>query len=127
MKLNTLKIYYLATPIFFILHYYFNINLRLSLPVSAHNWIYIYYLICFLAGFIAFKNIIVGAVFSLVESSFNILLLLLSVMLPIFTLGITVAENTNITFGSSELLHFFIAGFVLLKSFYMNPLISQKM
>lgn len=127
MKLNTLHIYYLATPVFFILHYYFDINLRLSIPDAPESYLYTYYLICFLAGFIVFKSIVSGAIFSLIESSINIFLLLLGVMLPIFTIGNIETENTHINFGTSELIHFFIVGFILIKSFYLNPLITGKL
>lgn len=126
MKLSTLHIYYLASPLFFILHYYLNINLRLSIPTASNDWVFIYYLVCFAASFVVFKSILIGAIFALIESSINILLLLLSVMLPIFTIGSGNIENINIDFGVPELMHFFIVGFILIKSFYLNPLMSQR-
>ncbi len=126
MKLNTLQIYYLLSPLFFILHYFFDINLRLSIPGASEHWFFIYYLVCFVASFFVFKNAIAGALFSLFESALNILLLLLSVMLPVFTLASAAVDNVAFKFGVPELLHFFIVGFVLVKSFYVNPLFARR-
>ncbi len=86
---------------------------------------YLYYIVCFLAGFIAFNNVITGAVFSLIESSINILLLLLSVMMPVVDLAQHPMENIRMSFGVPEIIHFLIAGSILLLSFYSNPLISK--
>ena len=124
MHVNTLQVYYLATPVFFILHFIFDINLRISIPGAHDSWLYMYYALCFVAGFIAFNTVITGAVFSLIESTINILLLLLSVLMPIYNIGHVAGENGGIAFGLPELVHFFIAGSILLVSFYQNPLIA---
>ena len=115
----------MATPVFFVLYYYFDLNLRLSIPGGQEYWTYLYYIICFSAGFIAFRNVMTGAIFSLIESSINILLLLLSVMMPVVNLAQLPMENIRMNFGVVEIIHFFIAGSVLLLSFYSNPLISK--
>ena len=124
MPFNTLHLYYLATPVFFILHYAFDINLRIVIPGAPDGWLYAYYLFCFVAGFAAFKSELTGALFSLIESTVNILLLLLSVLLPIYTLGDGAAGFGIMPFGVPELVHFFIAGSILLYSFYRNPLVA---
>lgn len=126
MPLNTLHIYYLATPVFFLLHYAFDINLRIVIPGAPDGWLYAYYLFCFVAGFIAFKSALTGALFSLVECTVNISLLLLSVLLPIYALGDGTAGIGNVAFGVPELVHFFIAGSILLYSFYRNPLVARS-
>jgi hypothetical protein len=92
----------------------------------ASRLLRVYYLACFGAGFVAFRNVVSGAVFSLVESSINIFLLILSVMLPVFTLGDREVADVRAGFGAAELLHFLIVGSVLLHSFYLNPLITGK-
>ena len=126
MTIRTLQLYYLATPVFFLLHFGFDINLRISIPGVADAWLYAYYALCFLAGFVAFNSAVTGALFSLLESSVNILLLLLSVLMPIYTIG-HASENVVATaFGVPELLHFLIAGSILLISFYRNPLVSPR-
>lgn len=126
MKFSTLRIYYLVTPVFFVLQYFFEINLRLVIPGDSENIIIVYYIICFAASFIVFKNMIVGSIFALIESSVNIFLLLLSVMLPIFNTGNIEPGTTSIKFGVSEIIHFMLVGSVLIYSFYMNPLLLGK-
>ena len=126
MQFNTLHIYYLATPVFFILYYVFDINLRIVIPGAADAWLFVYYTVCFLAGFFAFKSAVTGALFSLFESSINILLLLLSVLMPIYTIGNNPDGIGAAHFGLAELMHFLIAGSILLISFYRNPLVTPR-
>ncbi len=126
MKIDALRIYYLATPLFLILHYYFDLNLRVSIPGMPGGWILGYYFVCFAGGFVAFKSNVTGALFSLVESSVNILLLMLSILLPIYTIGSNPAEGIDFSFGTAELFHFLIVGSILLRSFYMNPLLTRQ-
>jgi hypothetical protein len=126
MQFNTLHIYYLSTPVFFLLHFGFDVNLRISIPGAADAWLYAYYALCFLASLVAFRNAVTGALFSLLESSVNILLLLLSVLMPIYTVGHTSESFVTAAFGVPELLHFLIAGSILLISFYRNPLVSPR-
>jgi len=97
-----------------------------SIPGAQDYWTYLYYLICFIAGFVVFKSVMAGALFSLVESSANILLLLLSVWLPVINVGGNPIANSGIHFGAPELIHFIIAGAILLLSFYSNPIITKK-
>ena len=125
MNFKLLQIYYLATPVFFILYYFFDINLRLSIPGANDYWLYLYYLVVFIASFIVFKNITAGALFSLIESSINIFLLMLSVLMPVLNFGLD-PENSSIGFGLPELIHFLFAGSILLQSFYLNPIILKN-
>lgn len=126
MTSNSLRFYYLATPLFLILHFYFDLNLRVAMPGASTGLLLIYYLVCFAAGFVVFKNPVFGAIFSLAESSINIFLLILSVMLPVFTLGGAAGDQAPVRFGVAELLHFLLVGSILLHGFYLNPLILGK-
>ena len=126
MQFNTLHVYYLSTPVFFLLHFGFDVNLRISIPVIADAWLYAYYALCFLAGFVAFRNAVTGALFSLLESSVNISLWLLSVLMPIYTIGNNPDGIGAAHFGLAELFHFLIAGTILMISFYCNPLVSTR-
>ena len=125
MKFTTIRFYYLATPVFFILHQYFGINLRVSIPTGQDAWLYLYYIICFAASFIVFKSVIAGALFTIIESSVNILLLILSVWLPIINMGTGNMEQ-GMQFGVQEIIHFLIVGTILLVGFYSNPLLTKK-
>ena len=126
MQKNPLHIYYLATPVFFLLDYLLGINLRVSIPGGSEFWLNGYYVVCFFAAFIVFKHELTGALFSLMECSINILLLFLSVMVPVFNLGQDPLESSGFKFGVQEMIHFFIAGSVLLYSFYTNPLMLNR-
>jgi hypothetical protein len=88
--------------------------------------LYAYYLFCFFASFLVFNNPLTGALFSLFECSLNILLLILSIMLPIYYIGDNPLDGNSFNFGIAELIHFFLAGSVLLYSFYVNPLIMGR-
>lgn len=125
MHSKTLHIYYTATPVFFVLYYFFDINLRISIPGASDYWLYSYYLVCFIASFIVFKNITTGAIFALIESSINIFLLMLSVLTPILNFGLN-PENSSIVFGMPELIHFIIAMIIFSQSFYLNPIILKS-
>ena len=126
MNFSAVQLYYLITPLFFILQINFDVNLRVAIPGNSESLVILYYVVCFFASFIVFKNIIVGYVFALIESSINVLLLLLSVMLPIFTLDVNHLESVSIKFGAAEILHFIIVGSVLVYSFYRNPLMGGR-
>jgi hypothetical protein len=47
-------------------------------------------------------------------------------MLPIFNLAGNLDEMNTFSFGVEEILHFLIAGSVLLLSFHLNPLMQRK-
>lgn len=129
MKQNVqlLKYYYLLTPFFAAADILFDLNIRINIPGGHAAVEYVYYIICFFSSFIVFKTALSAALFSLVECIINILLLALSVMWPIITLGekIDGSGTTQFNFGMPELIHFIIAGGVLLYSFYTNPLIME--
>ena len=127
-ELRYLKYYYLATPVFVAIEYLFGLDIRLEVPGDSQLVSLVYYGICFLAGFVFFNNQFTAAIFSLLECSVNILLLLLSIMWPIINLGneIDAGVTTEFRFGVVELLHFLMVGGVLLASFYLNPLMSRQ-
>lgn len=127
-NLQFLKYYYLLTPVFAAADIFFNVNLRINIPGGHESIEYAYYLVCFFASFFVFRNALSAALFCLFECVINILLLALSVMWPLITLGGTIdsAVQSQFKFGITELLHFIIAGGVLLYCFYTNPLIFKS-
>ena len=123
-----LKYYYLLTPAFALADILFGINLRISIPGGHAVIEYAYYAVCFGASFFVFNTAVSAAIFSLAECVINILLLILSVMWPIITLGAQIdgAAPARFDFGIPQLLHFIIAGGVLLYAFYKNQLVINS-
>lgn len=117
-----LSIYYLVTPGFILLEYLFGIQIRLTSPWENSFFDILYYLVCFIAGIISIKSIHLAAVFAMTESSINILLLLVSIYLPLATLGENVLQDQELTFkfGVAELLHLLIAGGIAYYAFQKN-------
>jgi hypothetical protein len=126
MYSSVLRNYYLATPLFFLLDYYVHIRLRVALPGAPAYYYYLYYLLCFVAGFVLFKHALLGALFSLLESSINLLLLLLTVFVPVVKLKQWQEQAITYHFGVVELLHFMLVGAILLIGFYHNPLLRKR-
>lgn len=120
-----LKIYYLMTPAFMLLDYGAGLKLRIVFPAEIGSYTILYYAICFIGGFFAFKQTLIAALFCLFESSINILLLLLSIFLPVLSPGQGDGDSPGYSFGGMDLIHFFIVGAVLLFGFYQNPLVSR--
>lgn len=124
MKL--LYLYYLATPLFLLMEALFGMNVRVSIPGDSDALYYLYLAICFACG-IGFRNApFKAALFALFESAVNIFLLVLSVMLPIFYAPATAESGMNFNFGLQELIHFLIAGAILLIGFQQNPLFKKS-
>lgn len=123
-----LKYYYLLTPVFFAIELMFDINIRITIPGESTAFRYIYYGVCFLCAFFVFSNPVTANFFSLAECVLNIFLLMLSIMYPVTSLAAG-AETGNMTgyhFALSDLIHFLLAGSILLYAFYSNPIIRQS-
>ena len=128
MKKNELiRLYYFITPLFFALDLLFGVNFRITIPGSeGDTFYYLYIAACFILGSFVFKSPLSSSLFGLAESSINILLLLLSVMLPIFSLAENLDTMNSFSFGTQEIIHFLIAGTILMLSFHLNPLIHGE-
>lgn len=116
------RIYYLLTPLFVLLDYTTGANIRLQTPWESGLFDAAYYLVCFAAAFFAFGSSAVAAFFALIECSVNILLLLLSVLLPIAGASEKVlnGEAVEFEFGPLQIAHFIVVGGMLLWVFHSN-------
>jgi len=128
MKKNELiRLYYFITPLFFAMDLLFGVNFRITIPGSEGNtFYYLYIAVCFILGSFVFKSPSASSLFGLAESSINILLLILSVMLPIYSLAENLETMNSFSFGTEDVIHFLIAGSVLMLSFHLNPLMHGK-
>jgi len=125
-KRHVLTKYYLATPVFLVIDLLLDQNYRVSIPWGADSFAYIYMALCFIVGGIILKNSSLLHYFTLIESSLNIFLLMLSVYLSIFALAGRSENGGPFTFGTEELIHFALVGSILLTTFYNNKLIRKK-
>lgn len=111
--------YYLATPLFLVPDLGFGAPIRIA-GLAGSEWRFAYYAFALGCGLLCrwrprwTPGVAVG------ESSVNLLLLILSVMLPIFLLPARVAEGADPTFvfGPVQMTNFVLTGFVLLAGFY---------
>jgi len=126
-----LSFFYLGTPVFVLLDYFFEINFRVaalggSASWSSYKWLYLG--VCFLIGVIGLKSQLLQAKLSLLECSVNILLLCLGVF---FNIGSYVDEtlvgaDVQFEFGLFEIFNLLLSGGIFLITFYNNPLFIRK-
>lgn len=119
------QFYYLLTPVFVLLEWWWGFNIRLSLP---EDWLFIFYpylLISFILGGFVLTSKLASALFGLMESSISILLLVLSVMWPILAQAGAQSGQGGL-FTLEKLLNFCLVGGYLLYCFYSNPIILGR-
>ncbi len=116
-----IQAYYLGTPIFWVL------DVALHAPIRAAalpdpGWRLVYYAFAMGCGLLARWRPHLTPFIGLAESSVNLLLLVLSVLLPIFTLPALVAEGADVSvpFGPAQLFNVVLSGSMLVISFYRN-------
>jgi hypothetical protein len=118
---SLIQAYYLATPLFWLLDVLFHAPIRVAaLPQPGLRLLY--YVFALGCGVLVRWRPRLTPFVGLAESSMNLLLLILSVLLPIFTLPTRVAEGAEISlpFGPAMLINFFLSGTLLVISFYRN-------
>ena len=118
---SLIQAYYLATPLFWLLDFVFHAPVRVAaLPQPELRLLY--YVFALACGVLVRWRPRLTPFVGLAESSANLLLLILSVLLPIFTLPTRVAEGAEVSlpFGPAMLINFFLSGTLLVISFYRN-------
>ncbi|MGH7353654.1 MAG: hypothetical protein ACRELS_03640 [Candidatus Rokuibacteriota bacterium] len=115
--------YYLATPIFFLLDALWGVNIRATALDDTPMLKYLYYALCLACGATATVRPSLSAVVGMAESSVNIVLIVLSVMLPYFRVLRSVAEGTDVLtnpFTPFLFVNFALSGVVGLMAFYRH-------
>lgn len=125
MKFTIINYYYLATPLFWFAEEILDTNVRVTIPSEWGISELTYLAVCFVLGSFVFKGELKGGLFGLAESSINITLLILSVMVPA-TGALAQGPDSDFVFGMPQLANFMITGSVLLYCFYTNPLVNGK-
>ncbi len=121
------QFYYLATPIFVLVDIIYGTNIRVAALEQYPVLKYLYYILCMGCAVATRAIPRLSAVVALIESSVNILLLILGVFIPYYQLiqqlmsNQTVVENKVIT--TEIMTNFMISGTIWVISFFRNPLI----
>jgi len=111
--------YYLATPAFALCDWIFHWNVRVAALDGRPALKNAYYAVCTAAGALTYWKPSLSRVVGLVESSVNILLLVLGVMLPYYSLiGSFNGEQAFMPFTPARVLNFLISGFMWVRVFY---------
>ena len=127
-RYRLLQFYYLGTPLFVLLDLLFAANIRAAALEQYPVLKYGYYVLCLGCGIFTRTVPRLSAVVALIESSVNILLLILGVLVPYFQLIAQVASNQRIgTAGMTPALvvNFAISATIWAVSFYQNPVLSD--
>jgi hypothetical protein len=116
-----IQAYYLGTPLFWLLDVALQAPIRAAALPDA-GWRLLYYAFATGCGILSRWRPRMTAFIGLAESSVSLLLLVLSVLLPIFTLPSRVAEggDLSVPFGPTRLINVFLSGSILVISFYRN-------
>jgi len=123
---RSLAVYYGATPVFALADFVGGWNVRLSFLQDYPAIRVFYYLVCLLVAYLYFKSSpLRAAVASLIECSVHILMLVLSVMVPIWSAfgALSDGETPQNPLTPLTLVNLVIAGVFFLTAFYSNPLV----
>ena len=112
-----IRVYYLATPLFVILDVLFGVTVRAS-GLSQPEYRYLYYGLCLLCALGCFLRVRYTALIVILESSVNLLILLLGVMLPVIHLGDLHGQAAAVQINGDNILNFTITGLVLAGVFH---------
>ncbi len=116
-------LYYLATPLFALLDWIFGWNVRAAGLAGEPAWKNVYYAICTGAGVLTALRPSLSRFVGLAESSINIFLLILGVLLPYWAAINQAAEGASVAgvpFTFTRLLNFMISGFMWIHVFHQS-------
>ena len=116
-----IEAYYLATPLFFLVDIFLSFPIRVS-ALADPGLRYLYYAFALGCGVASRVRPKMGPYVGLAESSLNILLLVLSVMLPIAQLPdlVFAGESLPAPLSGLTLANFVLSGGILVVSFHVH-------
>ena len=117
-RLPLLPLYYLATPLFFLIDLFWQAPIRVSFVEDAGTR-YGYYLFCLLCGGVCYRWPQIAPLVGLAESSLNILLLVLGALLPLYRWPEQILADEVVTnpITSTRIVNFCLSGLILVVSF----------
>ena len=92
-KSSFVRWYFYITPLFILLDYFWGFNIRISALDSEPTYKYLYYGLCILCGLLMYIFPNYSAITGLLESSINIMLLILILILPYARMITTITED----------------------------------
>jgi hypothetical protein len=121
-RVNLVVVYYLATPLFALCDWIFGWNVRVSALDGQPGLKNTYYAVCTAAGVATYLRPALWRVVGLTESSINILLLVLGVMLPYWSAiaAFTGDQAFTPSFTPAKLLNFLISGLMWVNVFHRS-------
>ncbi len=121
-SLGPVVLYYAATPLFFLLDTLAGVNVRVAALDEWPALKYAYYALCMGCGVLTTARPNLASLVGLAESSVNILLLILGIMLPYFRVIRALGEGQPVTnpFTTGVLVNFVLSGTVALVAFYRH-------
>jgi hypothetical protein len=125
--IRTLQIYYLATPLFWLIDLWWSADLRVAALDAWPTAKTLYYLACCGLAVLGVAAPRLTCLAGLLESSVNILLLLTSLLATyLATLeSAAVGSLTDSPLTLSKMANFLVVGTMLAISFYANPLLTR--
>lgn len=124
-KVHFFQYYYYLTPLFFIADFLWDQSFRvagLGDPVYRHY----YYGFCLACAMVCYLTPRLSSLVTLFESSINMAILVLGIMLPVINAGNTLeAGGSEIGLSVQRLINFIFAGSLICYSFY-NSLAGLK-
>ena len=110
--------YYLATPLFLLLDLVWHAPLRVAFIQSA-GLRFAYYGFCFLCGLMMWRKPAIAAPLGMLECVINLLLIMLSILLPIWGAADALAAGGGLPeFGLARLFNVMLSGAMLVASFH---------
>ncbi len=121
-----LAFYYLATPLFLVGDFLLGCNVRVTFLAAAPALRIFYYAVCFGCGLLSisrYRRFLPLA--GLVECTLNIVLLVLSIMIPVINLPALVFAGgaIGLPFTTTFFVNFVISTVFFLYAFYGNPIV----
>ena len=121
--------YYLGTPLFFLADVFWGWRVRLADGVGDWTFRCIYYGFCFLCAFLCMKWPRLAPLVGVGESSVNVLLLVLGVLLPVIQAPGRVLRGEPVVglFTLAAFVNFCLTGGMLAVSFHRNLMALERM
>jgi hypothetical protein len=124
-KSSLVRWYFYITPLFIVLDYFWGFNIRISALDSEPTYKYLYYGFCILCGVLMYIFPNYSYITALFESSINIMMLILILILPYARIITTITEDPlgadfkalQESFSVDSIINIFILVFFLQLSF----------
>jgi hypothetical protein len=109
--------YYLATPLFLLVDLFWHAPLRVAF-IESTGLRFAYYGFCFLCGLMMWRKPASAPALGILECAVNLLLLMLSILLPIWSVDAIAAGAGLPEFGLARLANVMLSGTMLVACFH---------